>query len=129
MQVILKPSPSKVHHYRIVLPSKVAIDIGHVSETYYVQHKCPFRMRKQLLERGATISPEIMDETDPYEIHRKMLYVGNSTQEDWDNYNTREYWERWLLFSYPTTHQSKLWMTMQQGILFMPRPDDFFYLP
>jgi len=85
-------------------------------------------MRKQLAERGAKIPYELRMEEDPYEIQRAMLYVDSSTEEDWGDMNTRDFWDRWLLMSYPTMTQAKLFMTMRKGVLFMPTADNFFYV-
>jgi hypothetical protein len=57
-----------------------------------------------------------------------MLYVDSSVDEDWGDMNTRDFWVRWLLMSYPTMTQAKLFMTMRKGVLFMPTADNFFYV-
>lgn len=85
-------------------------------------------MRARLLRHGAIIPRDIRVERDPKEIHREMLSVDESTVEDWDDVYTREYWNRWLLFSYPTMHQAKLFMTMRKGVLFMPTAEGSWYL-
>jgi hypothetical protein len=56
-----------------------------------------------------------------------MLAVDDSTKEDWDDFFRAEYWERWLLSSYPDINKAKFYMTMSKGILFMPQPEDFWY--
>jgi hypothetical protein len=84
-------------------------------------------MRAHLLRKGAIIPKKVRIETDPYEIHRGMLMVDESTQEDWDDYFRADYWERWLLWSYPNVNHAKLFMTMQKGILFMPTKEDFWF--
>jgi hypothetical protein len=126
MYVTLKPSPSVVHRYRVTLPNQTAIDFGQKGFDYYVDHGNPRIMRAQLLRKGAIIPKEVRIERDPYEIHRAMLKVKSSKNEDWENYNSRDFWERWLLMSYPHVHKSKLWMATQEGVLFMPVPEDFW---
>lgn len=128
MQVIFKVSASVAHKYQIILPNKIQIHFGKKNVLDYTDHKDPMIMRRQLIERGGDVPLHIRLDEDRYEVHREMLMVKNSTKEDWDDVNTPEYWERWLLYSYPTLHQSKLWMTMREGILFQPCSDDFFYL-
>jgi hypothetical protein len=56
-----------------------------------------------------------------------MLQIKESTDEDWEDFFRAEYWERWLLLSYPDVNKAKLYMTMSQGILFMPTAEDFWY--
>jgi len=128
MQVIFKQSPSVAHKYQVTLPNKIQIHFGKINVHDYTDHKDPMMMRKQLIARGGMVPLSVRSEKDKYEVHREMLLVKTSAQEDWDDVNTTEYWERWLLYSYPTLHQSKLWMTMREGILFSPCADDFFYL-
>jgi len=84
-------------------------------------------MRAHLLRRGAVMPKKVRVETDPYEIHRGMLMINESTKEDWDDYFRADYWERWILWSYPNVHHAKLFMTMKKGILFMPTKEDFWY--
>lgn len=127
MHVILTKSPAVDYRYRVTLPSKRVLDFGTFQRHYYTIHQDPILMRKQLSERGAKIPYDLRMERDPYEIHRAMLFVDQSADEDWDDPNSREFWDRWLLMSYPTMHQSKLFMTMRKGILFMPSADNFFY--
>ena len=128
MQVIFKTSPSVGHKYQVILPNKIPIHFGKKNVLDYTDHRDPMMMRKQLIARGGIVPLHVCLEEDTYEVHREMLMVKKSTEEDWDDINTPEYWERWLLYSYPTLHQSKLWMTMREGILFQPCSDDFFYL-
>jgi hypothetical protein len=127
MHVILKPSPSVTHRYRVTLPCKRSIDFGKNGVEYYVDHGNPRIMRAQLLRKGAILPKEVRIERDPYEIHRGMLKVKKSTMEDWDTYLSQNFWERWLLMSYPDMHKSKLWMATQEGVLFMPVPEDFWF--
>jgi hypothetical protein len=127
MHVILQPSPSVSHKYRVMLPNKRAIDFGVKGTPDYTDHGNPRLMRTHLLRRGAVISEELRIETDPYEIHRGMLMSDTSDQEDWDDYFSTDYWERWLLWSYPTVDQAKLWMTMRKGVLFMPTPESMWF--
>jgi len=128
MHVILKKSPAVDYKYRVVLPSKRTVDFGTFQRHYYTTHKNPGLMRKQLAERGAKIPYELRMEEEPYEIHRAMLYVDSSVDEDWGDMNTRDFWDRWLLMSYPTVYQAKMFMTMRKGVLFMPTADNFFYV-
>lgn len=128
MHVVLKPSPSVTHKYRVTLPNHRFVDFGTKTERDYTDHGNPRMMRARLLRHGAVMSRKLRTERDPVEIHREMLRVTKSRTEDWDNFYSAEYWDRWLLFTYPTMHQAKLFMTMQQGILFMPMAEDGWYL-
>jgi len=56
-----------------------------------------------------------------------MMKINKSTKEDWDDYFRAEYWERWLLWTYPTVNHAKLYMTMRHGMLFMPTPEDLWF--
>jgi hypothetical protein len=84
-------------------------------------------MRAQLLRKGAIIPKELRIETNPYEIQKKMLKIRESSKEDWEDFFRAEYWERWILWSYPNVNKAKLSMVMSHGILFMPRPEDLWY--
>ena len=128
MHVVFNPSPSVAHKYRVTLPNKRSIDFGSVGVADYTNHQDPQLMRAHLIGKGAIVSDELRVEVDYGEIHRGMLMIHESTEEDWDDWFSREYWERWMLWSYPNIHQAKLWMTMRKGILFMPTADDLFYL-
>jgi hypothetical protein len=128
MHIILKPSPSVAHKYRVILPNHRFVDFGTKTERDYTDHKNPRLMRARLLRHGAVMSRKVRTERDPSEIHREMLRVCESRTEDWDDMFSEEYWNRWLLFTYPTVHQAKLFMTMRQGVLFMPTAEGFWYL-
>jgi hypothetical protein len=84
-------------------------------------------MRAHLLRKGAVIPRDLRIETNTFEIHRGMLMVDESTEEDWEDFFRAEYWERWMLWSYPDVNKAKLFMTMNKGILFMPTKEDFWY--
>tara|TARA_B110000879_G_scaffold101892_2_gene137831 strand:+ start:10737 stop:11012 length:276 start_codon:yes stop_codon:yes gene_type:complete len=84
-------------------------------------------MRAQLLRKGAIIPKEMRIERDQYQIQRDMLQIKESTQEDWEDFFRAEYWERWILHTYTDINKAKLYMTMSQGILFMPTKEDFWY--
>ena len=127
MHVVLQPSPSVAHKYRVLLPNKRAVDFGQVDFRDYTEHGNPKIMRAHLLKRGAIVPSEVRAEANPYEIHRGMLMSDTSDQEDWDDYFSTDYWERWLLWSYPTVDQAKLWMTMRKGVLFMPTPESMWF--
>lgn len=127
MHVVLQPSPSVAHKYRVLLPNKRAIDFGQADFRDYTEHGNPRIMRAHLVKKGAIIPNEVRVETDPYEIHRGMLYVDKSTEEDWDDPFRPGYWDRWLLWSYPTVAQAQLFMTMRKGILFMPTPESMWF--
>ena len=128
MHIVFTPSPSVAHKYRVILPDKRAIDFGDKSIRHYIDHRNPVVMRKHLIERGAILPDKLQIESEPIEIHRQMLTVDKSSKEDWENFYTREYWDRWLLWSYPTIEKAKLFMTMNHGMLFMPVPEDFWYV-
>ena len=84
-------------------------------------------MRAHLIRKGAIIPKELRIETDPYEIQREMLRVKESTEEDWEDFFRAEYWERWLLWSYPNLNKAKLFMTMRHGMLFMPTQEAMWF--
>jgi hypothetical protein len=84
-------------------------------------------MRAQLLRKGAIIPKELRIETDPCEIHRGMLRVGESSKEDWEDFFRAEYWERWILYTHNTVTKAKLSMVMSHGILFLPTPEDLWF--
>ena len=127
MHVVLQPSPSITHKYRVMLPNKRAIDFGVKGVPDYTDHGNPRLMRAHLLRKGAVIPKKLRVETDPFEIHRGMLMVDESDQEDWDDYFRADYWERWLLWSYPNVNHAKLWMTMRKGVLFMPITESMWF--
>jgi len=127
MHVVLQPSPSIAHKLRVTLPNQRSIDFGDKGVQHYIDHGNPKLMRAHLIRKGAIIPKELRIETDPYEIQREMLKIKRSNQEDWDDYFTEEYWERWLLWSYPTLTKAKLFMTMRHGMLFMPTPEAMWF--
>lgn len=127
MHVVLKPSPSINHRYRIVLPNQQSIDFGKNDASYYSDHGNPRVMRAQLLRKGAIIPKKLRIERDPYEIHREMLKIDKSEKEDWEDIFGEEYWERWVLWSYPTVEKAKLFMVMNKGILFMPTSESLWF--
>ena len=127
MHVVLQPSPSVAHKYRVVLPNKRAVDFGEKRIQHYPDHGNPRLMRAQLLRKGAILPKELRIEREPYEIHRGMLKIGESSKEDWEDFFQAEYWERWLLYTYPNVSKAKLFMTMNQGVLFMPHSEDLWF--
>ena len=118
MHVVLQPSPSITHKYRVTLPNKRAIDFGQTGVQYFPDHRNPRLMRAQLLRKGAIIPKELRIERDQYEIQKGMLKIKESSEEDW---------ERWVLHTYPNVDKAKLYMTMSQGILFTPTPEDLWF--
>ena len=127
MHVVVTQSPLAAHKYRVKLPNKKTFDIGSTGSLDYTDHKDPSMMRTHLLEKGAQIPRELRLETDPYEIHRGMLYAVTSTEENWEDPFRAGYWERWLLWSYPNVNQAQLWMAMQKNILFMPTEEAMWF--
>jgi len=127
MHVVFRPSPSVAHKYRVMLPNKRAIDFGSRDTPDYTDHCNSRLMRAHLLKRGAVVPKKLRTETDPKEIHRGMLMVDKSDAEDWEDYFSRDYWERWLLWTYPNVEHAKLFMTMRKGILFMPTPESLWF--
>jgi len=127
MHVVFRPSPSVAHKYRVMLPNKRAIDFGSRDTPDYTDHRNSRLMRAHLLRRGAVMPEKLRIETDPKEIHRGMLMVDKSDAEDWEDYFSRDYWERWLLWTYPNVEHAKLFMTMRKGILFMPTPESLWF--
>jgi len=127
MRVVLTPSLSRVHKYRVILPNKRSINFGQVGVEDYTDHHDSRRMRTHLIEKGAIIPETLRLETDVHEIHRGMLMIDHSAREDWDDWYSSEYWERWMLWSYPNVDHAKLWMAMRKGILFMPVAEDLWY--
>jgi hypothetical protein len=127
MHVVLTPSPTVTHKYRVLLPNKKTFDIGSLMSPDYTDHRNPRLMRAHLLRKGAQIPRDLRIETDPYEIHRGMLYADTSTEENWDDPFRAGYWERWLLWSYPNVNQAQLWMTMRKNVLFMPTEEMMWF--
>jgi hypothetical protein len=127
MHVVLQPSPVVTHKLRVLLPNKKTIDFGSHEHIDYTDHRNPELMRAHLLRHGAQIPKDVRIETDPYEIHKGMLYADTSTEENWDDPFRAGYWERWVLWSYPSVEQAKLWMTMRKGILFMPTEEMMWF--
>ena len=127
MHVVLQPSPTITHKYRVTLPNKRNIDFGEKGFQYYPDHGNPRLMRAQLLRKGAIVPKELRIERNQYEIQKGMLKIKESTEEDWDDFFRAEYWERWVLHTYPNVDKAKLYMTMSQGILFMPRAEDLWF--
>ena len=127
MHVVLKPSPSVTHKLRVTLPNQRSIDFGQKGVEHYIDHGNPRLMRAHLIKKGAIIPNELRIETDPYEIQREMLRVKESTEEDWEDFFGAEYWERWLLWSYPKLNKAKLFMTMRHGMLFMPTQEAMWF--
>lgn len=127
MHVVLTPSPTVTHKYRVLLPNKKTFDIGSLMSPDYTDHGNPRLMRAHLLRKGAQIPKDLRTETDPYEIHRGMLYADTSTEENWDDPFRAGYWERWLLWSYPNVNQAQLWMTMRKNVLFMPTEEMMWF--
>lgn len=127
MHVVLKPSPSVTHKLRVTLPNQRSIDFGQKGVEHYIDHGNPKLMRAHLIRKGAIIPKELRIETDPYEIQREMLRVKESTEEDWEDFFRAEYWERWLLWSYPNLNKAKLFMTMRHGMLFMPTQEAMWF--
>jgi len=127
MHVVLQPSPVVSHKLRVLLPNKKTIDFGSREQIDYTDHRNPELMRAHLLRHGAQIPKDVRIETDPYEIHKGMLYADTSTEENWDDPFRAGYWERWVLWSYPSVEQAKLWMTMRKGILFMPTEEMMWF--
>jgi len=128
MHIVLKPSPSVAHQYRVELPSKRTIDFGVKGRPNYTTHGNPYLTREHIMERGGLVSEDLLKEGDPAEVHRALLWVNVSTKEDWEDMYTAAYWDRWLLWTYPTLHQAKLFMTMRKGVLFMPVAEGTWYL-
>ncbi len=127
MHVVLNQSPSLIHKYRVTLPNKKCIDFGSVSVEDYTTHQDPRLMRAHLIGKGANISSELCEEVDCVKIHKGMLLVDESSEEDWGDWFSQEYWDRWILWSCPTVHQAKLWLTMRHDIRFLPTVDAFYY--
>lgn len=127
MYVVFKPSPSLSHKYRVVLPDKRSIDFGTSGIPDFTDHRNPKLMRSHLIGKGAVIPTELRIEDDPIEIQRHMLHIDKSTEEDWDDMFHRGYWERWMLWTYPSVHKAKLFMTMRKGVLFMPMEENMWF--
>ncbi len=127
MHVVLQPSPSITHKYRVILPSKRVIDFGESGVQHYIDHGNPRLMRAHLIRKGAIIPKKLRIERDPYEIQNEMLKIKESSKEDWEDFFRAEYWERWILWTYPSVTKAKINMTMRQGILFMPVSEDLWF--
>ena len=127
MHVVLQPSPTFTHKLRVTLPSRRTIDFGDNHRQYYTDHGDARLMRAQLLMKGAIIPKKLRIETDSGQIQGEMLKVKESSIEDWEDFFRAEYWERWILYTYPNINKAKLSMTMSHGILFLPTPEDLWY--
>ena len=147
MHVVLQPSPTFTHKLRVTLPSRRTIDFGDKYRQDYTDHGDARLMRAQLLMKGAIIPKKLRIETDPSQIQKEMLKIKESLRtfrehhlrarwglkikessiEDWEDFFRAEYWERWILYTYPNINKAKLSMTMSHGILFMPTPEDLWY--
>ena len=127
MHVVLQPSPSVTHKLRVTLPNKRAIDFGERGMQHYIDHGNPKLMRAHLIRKGAVLPKKLRIETDPGEIHREMMRIDKSSKEDWEDYFRAEYWERWILWTYPDVNKAKLYMTMRHGMLFLPTPEDLWF--
>jgi len=125
-RVVLRPSPCVQHKYRVMFPSRRAIDFGDVCTPHYPDHGNPKIMRAQLLRKGAIVPEELRIETDPREIHRGMLKIRESSIEDWDDIYGAEYWERWILHTHNTVTKAKLSLLMSHGVLFVPEAQDLW---
>ena len=64
-----------------------------------------------------------LTDAEQYEIQKGMLKIKESSED----FFRAEYWERWVLHTYPNVDKAKLYMTMSQGILFMPTPEDLWF--
>lgn len=118
MHVMLQPSPSVSHKYRVILPHSQIIDFGKRTMRYYPDHGNPSLMRAHLIRKGAIVPDKVRLETDPSKIHREMLTIQESSLENWDDKSVSEYWERWILWSYPSIREATLYMTLTQDVLF-----------
>lgn len=126
MKIVFKPSPSVTHKYRVVFPDRRAIDFGVKGGHDYTTHGNPMLVRDHILDHGGIIPMHSLVETDPHKVHRAMLEVDKSTKEDWTDVYSKDYWERWLLWTYPNVEHAKLFLTMRQNHLFMPHEDTFY---
>ena len=75
MHVILQPSPSMSHKYRVILPHSQVIDFGKRTMRYYPDHGNPSLMRAHLIRKGAIVPDKVRLETDPSKIHMEMLMI------------------------------------------------------
>ena len=123
-RVVLRPSPSVQHKYRVMFRDRRSIDFGDVCTPHYPDHGNPKVMRAQLLRKGAILPEELRIETDPGEIHRGMLKIQESSIEDWQDIYGAEYWERWILYAHTSVTKAKLSMLMSHGMLFVPAAQD-----
>jgi hypothetical protein len=55
-----------------------------------------------------------------------MLKITESSKEDWEDYFRADFWERWILYTYSDVNKSKLFITMNKGVLFVPTPQDMW---
>ena len=85
-------------------------------------------MRAHLIRKGAIVPDKVRLETDPSKIHMEMLMIQESSLEDWDDKSISEYWERWILWSYPSIREATLYMTLTQDVLFTNNPEKLIYL-
>ena len=128
MHVVLTPSPSVTHQYRVELPNKRCIDFGTKGCPNYTTHGDVHLTRTHIIEHGGVVSEDLRQERDPAELHRGLLWVSTSATEDWEDVHCKEFWDRWLLWSYPSVYKAKLFMTMRKGVLFMPVAEGMWYV-
>ena len=112
LTVKLIKSPSVKHKYRVIFPDKRAIDFGAKGYSDYTIHKNPVRMRAYVVRHGGIVSKRVRKEEDARTIHREMLRVDKSMKETWtvSGLYTAGFWSRWLLWSFPSLSQAKMFM-------------------
>lgn len=102
---ILQHSPRSSKKFRITFPDQSYVDFGAKNYSDYTKHKNPVRMRSYLIRHGGNnISPLYSLNT----LHEKMLEIDSSHRENWSQsgYKSSGFWSRWLLWSFPTLHDS-----------------------
>jgi hypothetical protein len=127
MYASITASPVIHCKYRVTLANKQSIDFGAMDIPDFTEHRNSALMREHLVRKGAIVPNKVLLETDPVEIQRGMLYVNESSNENWEDVHTEEYWDRWLLWSYTDINLAKMWMTMRNDILFVPSLETKLY--
>ena len=112
-------SPRAQKKLRVVIPSlDVKIDFGQRGASDFTRHKDASRMLRYLRRHAANISRELQEHSSNprlnprikatfdkalyEEVLREGLNVDSSRREYWNDFQTRGFWSRWLLWSLPS---------------------------
>jgi len=121
IEVRLIKSPSHKHKFRVIFRTGRYVDFGGKGYSDYTLHKTPERMRLYVLRHGGRIPPSVMKEKRRGAIQRGMLDVVSSRKELWTaaGVGTAGFWSRWLLWSYPSLDDAKMFISKKFKIKFI----------